>query len=75
MDKGCQHIRSQRVDGKNMRETVFGLNAARFPVSNGNVMDHSIEGAELIDLLRDVPSLCDARHVANCDRLSTGHSG
>jgi hypothetical protein len=75
MDKGCQQIRSQRVDGKNMRETLFGLNAARFAVTNANVIDHSIEWAKPIDLFRDVPSLCDARHVADCDRLSTGHSG
>jgi hypothetical protein len=30
MDKGRQQIRSQRVDGKQIRETVFGLNAVRF---------------------------------------------
>jgi hypothetical protein len=43
MDKGCQQIRSQRVDGKYMRETVFGLNAASFAVTDANVMDHGIE--------------------------------
>ena len=49
-----------------MKETVFGLNAARFAVTNANVMDHRIEWAEPIDLFRDIPSLCDARHVADC---------
>jgi hypothetical protein len=46
MDQGCQQIRSQGVDGKDMRETVFGLNAARFPVTNGNVMYHRIQWAK-----------------------------
>jgi hypothetical protein len=75
MDQGCQQIRSQGVDGKDMRETVCGLNAVRFPVTNGNVMYHRIQWAEPIDLFRDVPRLCDARHVADGNRLSTGHSG
>ena len=51
-----------------MRETVFGLNAARFPVTDGNVMYDGIERAEPIDLFRDVPYLCDACQVADCDR-------
>jgi hypothetical protein len=41
-----------------MRETVFGLNAARFAVTNANVMYDGIGRAEPIDLLRDVPNLC-----------------
>src|SRR5271165_3668399 len=75
MDKGCQQIRSQGVDGKHMRETVFGLNTARFAVTNANVVYHDIEWAEPIDLFRDIPSLCDARHVTDCDRISARNSG
>jgi hypothetical protein len=38
------------------------------PFSNG------IERAKPIDLFREIPSLRDARHVADCDRLSTRNS-
>jgi hypothetical protein len=58
-----------------MRETVFGLNASGFAVTNGNIVYDGIERAEPIDLLRDVPSLCDTCHVADCDRLGARHSG
>jgi hypothetical protein len=33
-------------------------------------MYDGIERAEPIDLFRDVPGLCHACHVADCDRLS-----
>jgi hypothetical protein len=42
---------------------------------NGNVMYDGIERAEPIDLFRDAPCVCDACHVADCDRLSGRHGG
>jgi hypothetical protein len=73
MNKGRQQIRSQGVDGKYMREPVFGLNSARFPVTNARIMNYGIQCAELIDLFGDLPSLCDARQVTHCDRVGTRH--
>jgi hypothetical protein len=43
MDEDRQQIRSQRVYGKHMKETVFSLNATRFAVTNAHVMNHGIE--------------------------------
>jgi hypothetical protein len=68
-------LRSEGVNGKHMREPIFGLDSPRFAVSNADVMYDGIERAEPIDLFRDAPSMRDARHVADCGRLSTRNSG
>jgi len=46
-----------------------------FAVTNADIVYDGIESPVPIDLFRNVPSLCEARHVADCDRLSAGNSG
>jgi len=52
-----------------LRETVDGLNAARFPITDAGIVDHRVKPAQRVDLLRSPSRLGDTRQVADNDGL------
>ncbi len=74
VNQRSQDVRSERVHGKDMRQAVFGLDAARLSIPDPGIVDHCVERAEGVDLLRDVAGLPDAREISDddCFRLRNG---
>ena len=70
-----QDIGCECVDGKNMRQAVFGRDAPRFLVSDARIVDHRIEGAARIDLFGHFPRLSDACQIADHNCLGSGNRG
>src|ERR1700684_4461340 len=54
-----------------MRQAIFGGNASRLSVTNSCIVNHSVEGPELVYLFRDFAGLRDAGQIAGDDALSS----
>src|SRR5450432_1939224 len=73
LNQSCQNVRRQCVDGKYMWQTILSRHAPGFLISNRGVMNHSIEPAQLIHLLRHGAGLRDARQVPNDYHFGAGY--
>ena len=74
-NQDCNNVRRQSVDRENLRQSIFCLQALRFLISNRCVVNHSVHGAQFVNLLCDGFRLCDARQIADDNRLGTGDFG
>jgi len=70
-----QDVRCELIDGKYLRQTVFGRDAPGLPVSDSCIVNHCIEGAECLDLFGHVAGLSDARQIAGDDCLRSQNGG
>jgi len=70
-----QDIGSERIDREDMRQAVFGRDAARFPVADTCIVNHCIEGTECVNLFGHVAGLSDAGQIAGYDSFRSGHGG
>jgi len=70
-----QNIGCEGIDGKYMRQAVFGRDAPRFPVADTCIVNHCIEGAECVNLFGHVAGLSDAGQIAGYDSFRSGHGG
>jgi hypothetical protein len=56
-----------------MRQAVFGNKLTWFLVTNCRIVNHRIESAKRIHLLRNVSRLLDARQIADNNTLALWH--
>ena len=70
-DQHGQDIGRERVDGEDMRQAVAGQSMP-FAIADGGVVNDGVEGAERVDLGRQVLGGGDAREVADDDSFGLG---